>query len=87
MFLFVRSKPTQLLLEAQFEVLYRLPITYSSLFYVVQQPNLGLGCLIVEVSISQTIRHAHTHAHMHAQYCTSQREYAVFVIISSVPLM
>ena len=27
-----------------------------------QQPNLGLGCLIVEVSRSHTIRHTHTRA-------------------------
>jgi hypothetical protein len=29
-------------------------------FSVVQQPNSGLGRLIVEVSISHTIRHTHT---------------------------
>jgi hypothetical protein len=32
-------------------------------FPVVQQPNLGLDCLIVEVSRSHTIRHTHTHTH------------------------
>jgi len=34
---------------------------------VTQQPNWGLGRLIVKVSRSHTIRHTHTHTHTHTQ--------------------
>jgi hypothetical protein len=34
--------------------------TYQFIFSVVQQPNMGLGHLIVEVSKPHTIRHTHT---------------------------
>jgi len=38
---------------------------------VVQQPKLGLDCLIVEVIKSHRIRHTHTHTHTHTNGGTS----------------
>jgi len=32
---------------------------------VAQQPNSGLGRIIIEVSRPHTIRHTHTHTHTH----------------------
>ena len=43
------------------------PCFLGCFFYVMQQLYLGLGCLIVEVSRSHTIRHTHTHARAHVQ--------------------
>jgi hypothetical protein len=38
---------------------------FWDVFYVMQQPYLGLGCLIVEISRSHTIRHEHAHTRAH----------------------
>jgi hypothetical protein len=34
-------------------------------FSMLEQPNSGPGCLIIEVSRSHTITHTHTHTHTH----------------------
>ena len=39
--------------------------TERHVFSVKQQALVGLGRLVVEVPISQVIRHTHTHTHTH----------------------